>query len=109
MSYSQLTYEQRYLIYNLLKIGFTQTKIGRCIGVHRSTISRELRRNTGKRGYRFKQAHRMAQERLKKTQKRITRYDWELIDKHLEMEFSPEQTTHWVLDNYGIQVSPEWI
>jgi len=51
----------------------------------------------------------MAQERLKKTQKRITRYDWELIDKHLEMEFSPEQTTHWVLDNYGIQVSPEWI
>ena len=60
MSYSQLTYEQRYLIYHLLKTGFTQAKIARFTGVHRSTISRELRRNTGKRGYRFKQAHRMA-------------------------------------------------
>ena len=109
MSYLQLTYEQRYLIYKLLKMGFTQTKIAQQTGVHRSTISRELKRNTGKRGYRFKQAHRMAQQRLNKTQPRITLYDWALIDKHLEMDFSPEQTSHWVLDQQGIQVSPEWI
>jgi IS30 family transposase len=109
MSYSQLTYEQRYLIYKLLKIGFTQTKIAQNVGVHRSTISRELKRNTGKRSYRFKQAHRMAQKRLNKAPKRITLYDWALIDKHLKMDFSPEQTSYWVLDNYGIKVSPEWI
>lgn len=109
MSYSQLTYEQRYLIYKLLKMGFTQTKIAQQTDVHRSTISRELKRNTGKRGYRFKQAHRMAQQRLNKTQPRITLYDWVLIDKHLEMDFSPEQTSHWVLDQQGIQISPEWI
>jgi len=109
MSYLQLTYEQRYLIYNLLKIGFTQAKIARFAGVHRSTISRELKRNTGKRGYRFKQAQRMAQQRCNKVKKRITLCDWVLIDKHLEMDFSPEQTSHWVLDNHGIQASPEWI
>ena len=66
MSYSQLTYEQRYLIYNLLKIGFTQARIAQLVGVHRSTISRELRRNTGKRGYRFKQAQRIAEQRRNK-------------------------------------------
>ena len=109
MNYSQLTYEQRYLIYKLLKIGFTQTKIAEQVGVHRCTISRELNRNTGKRGYRYKQAHRMAQQRHNKAQNRITLCDWALIDKHLELEFSPEQTSHWVLDNYGIKVSPEWI
>jgi len=92
-----------------LKIGFTQTRIAQQVGVHRSTISRELRCNTGKRGYRFKQAQRMAQQRRNKAKKRITPYDWELIDKHLEMDFSPEQTSHWVLDNHGILVSPEWI
>ena len=109
MSYSQLTYEQRYLIYSLLKIGFTQARIARYVGVHRSTISRELRRNTGKRGYRYKQAQRMAKQRRNKAKKRITACDWAHIDKHLKMDFSPEQTSHWVLDNHGIQVSPEWI
>ena len=62
MSYSLLTYEQRYLIHHLLKIRFTQAKIARFVCVHRSTISRELKRNTGKRGYRYKQAQRMAQQ-----------------------------------------------
>ena len=109
MSYSQLTYEQRYLIYHLLKIGFTQAKIARFAGVHRSTISRELRRNIGKRGYRFKQAHRRAERRRNKARKRISTRDWMIIDRHLKMDFSPEQTSHWVLDNHGIQVSPEWI
>ena len=52
MSYSQLTYEQRYLIYEFLKIGYKQTEIAEVIGVNKSTISRELKRNTGKRGYR---------------------------------------------------------
>ena len=109
MSYSQLTYEQRYLIYNLLKIGFTQARIAQLVGVHRSTISRELRRNTGKRGYRFKQAQRIAEQRRNKAKKRITSSDWALIDGHLKMDFSPEQTAHWVLDHHGVQVSPEWI
>ena len=45
-----LAYEQGYQIYFMLKMGFSQTKIANEIGVHRSTISRELRRNRGKPG-----------------------------------------------------------
>ena len=36
------------------------------IGVDPSTISRELVRNTGARGYRFKQAHEKASQRAKR-------------------------------------------
>ena len=57
-SYKQLTQEQRYGIYSLEKTGQNQTEIASVIGVHKSTISRELRRNHGERGYRYQQAHR---------------------------------------------------
>jgi len=57
MSYTQLTQEQRYQIYSLLKMEHSQTEIASVLGTHRSTISRELKRNLGKRGYRPNQAH----------------------------------------------------
>ena len=47
MNYTQLTQEQRYQIYSLKKIAHSQTEIAACIGVHKSTIGRELRRNQG--------------------------------------------------------------
>jgi len=109
MSYSQLTYEQRYLINQLLKTGHNQTEISEIIGVHKSTISRELRRNTGERGYRYKQAQKMAERRKNKARKRITANDWSIIERYLRKDFSPEQTAHWVLKHFGISVSPEWI
>ncbi len=40
-------------------------------GRNKSTISRELSRNTGKRGYRHKQANRLADERHQKKNKAI--------------------------------------
>ena len=49
-TYTQLTQAQRYQIYALLKMGHLQTEIATCLGVDKSTISRELRRNPGKRG-----------------------------------------------------------
>src|ERR1700686_976005 len=61
--YLHLTYEQRCQIYALLQSGHSQAYIARQIGVDRSTISRELVRNTGVRGYRFKQAHDKASRR----------------------------------------------
>jgi IS30 family transposase len=109
MGYSQLTYEQRYLIYQFLKMGYSQAKMAQTIGVHKSTISRELKRNTGKRGYRYKQAQRMAERRKNKTRKRMTSKDWLIIERYLRREFSPEQTSRWVLKKHGLQVSHEWI
>src|ERR1700748_3262324 len=64
-AYLHLTCEQRGQICALLQTGHSQAHIARTIGVDPSTISRELVRNTGARGYRFKQAHEKALQRRK--------------------------------------------
>ena len=69
--YTQLTREQRYQIYAFLKAGFSQSAIANEIGVHKSTISRELRRNRGKKGYRPKQAHALSKHRRAQSKKFI--------------------------------------
>ena len=46
-TYQQLACEQRYQISALLKAGFKQIQIARELGVHKSTVSREVRRNRG--------------------------------------------------------------
>ena len=51
-TYTQLTQEQRYQIYALKKMGHKPSQIASCLGVHKSTLSRELRRNSGLRSYR---------------------------------------------------------
>ena len=43
--YNQLTREQRYAIYLGMQEGRTLTAIARQISVHKSTVSRELKRN----------------------------------------------------------------
>jgi len=53
--YTQLTQGKRYHIYAFMKAGFSQTAIAKEIGVHKSTVCRELGRNRGKKGYRPKQ------------------------------------------------------
>ena len=55
-TYKQLSYELRCQIHALNKTGMSQNKIARQLNVSQSTISREFARNTGKRGYRIKQA-----------------------------------------------------
>lgn len=92
MSYTQLTQEQRYQIWALRKAGQMQTEIAREVGVNKSTISRELARNTGRRGYRPKQAHQFAMERRQaKAKPRITREEWQRIEVLLRQGWSPEQ------------------
>jgi IS30 family transposase len=49
--YKQLTLEQRYQIYALKKEGLGQGAIARNLEVNKSTISREIKRNTGLKGY----------------------------------------------------------
>ena len=48
--YKQLTRELRYQIYGLKQAGLNQTEIAHTIGVDKCTISREFKRNEGKRG-----------------------------------------------------------
>ncbi len=108
-TYKQLTQEQRYQIYALMKMGHHQTRIANCIGVDKSTISRELRRNRGQRGYRPKQAHDMAMSRRQQGQYRIRSETWALIEAKLLLDWSPEQISGWLLKHHHIQVSHEWI
>ena len=49
-NYNQLGFEQRYQIETFLKAGMKQKFIAEHLGVDPSTISRELARNTAKRG-----------------------------------------------------------
>ena len=108
--YTQLTQEQRYQIQALMKAGLNQTEIAAIVDVHKSTVSRELRRNLGLRGYRPKQAHRLAVERRhEKVQPRIHTKEWSLVERLLREEWSPEQISLWLMDEGGIRISHEWI
>ena len=109
MSYHQLTQEQRYQIYALKKTGHTGTEIAEVIGVHKSTVSRELRRNRGGRGYRPQQAHTLALERRSKTVCRISAKTWTVVEKLLRQEWSPEQISGRLKKEQKIGISPEWI
>ena len=51
---TQLTQEERYQIESLLKMGHQQSEIAVVLKRDKSTISREVRRNRGLRGYRPK-------------------------------------------------------
>lgn len=56
MPYKQLTRDQRYHIYGLWRSGYTQSGIAKEVGVHKSTISREIKRNSRWNGYYPEQA-----------------------------------------------------
>jgi IS30 family transposase len=108
-TYTQLTQIQRYQISALLKIGHLQAEIAKAIGVHKSTISREIRRNRGRRGYRPKQAHRFAMGRQKKAKLKIKAEDWRWIEKLIRLDWSPEQISDYYRKEQEPQISHEWI
>jgi IS30 family transposase len=62
-TYKHITRDMRCEIHALKKIGMTHAKIAEQVGVDQSSISREIKRNTGERAYRPDQADRLAQER----------------------------------------------
>jgi len=108
-TYTQLTQEQRYQIYALLKMGHSRTEIASVVGVHKSTVSREWKRNHGQRGYRPKQAHALAVSRRRKAKPRILPETWALIEGLIRQDWSPEQVSGRLESEYNIWVSHEWI
>ena len=108
-TYQQLTQAQRYQIYAHNKMGHNQTEIAKVIGVHKATISRELGRNCGQRGYRPKQAHRLAFARRNKAKRRICFETWRWIEKLIRLDWSPEQISGRLKAEHDMQVSHEWI
>lgn len=109
MTYTQLTCEQRYQIKALLNMGHNQTQIAKAIGVDKSTISRELDRNRGQRGYRPKQAQRLADERRHTSNKRISETTWKVVEELIRQDWSPEQVSERLKRDHGLGVSHEWV
>ena len=97
-NYSHLSQEQRYKIEALKNAGFSQTKIAELLAVHKSTISRELSRNSIAKAtppdkYKAKQAHDFACKRAYKPYSRKTK-DRSIIRRIvwlIKRDWSPEQ------------------
>lgn len=109
--YQHLTQDQRCQIYALKKRGFSQGEIADDLGVNQGTISRELARNKGERGYRFKQASEFAARRCSAGNKKATVLTPVLIAIAESMlvgsQWSPEQIAGRLGREYKMEVSAE--
>jgi transposase, IS30 family len=108
-SYHQLTHIQRYQISALQSLGHSYTEIARVIGVHKSTVSREIARNSTSRGYRPLPAQRKALNRRRPPVYRISTEVWEQVYRLLCQDWSPEQISGRLKREQQIRISHEWI
>ncbi|MDD2399963.1 MAG: helix-turn-helix domain-containing protein, partial [Sulfurovum sp.] len=113
MRQKQLTLKERYHIWASLKRGVTQKEIAQTIGVHPSTICREIQRNkdmdTEEYHYAFAQtkAQRRQEAKVKYTvfTSRIKTY----IKHKLQEEWSPEQIAGRMKIDIGLRICHETI
>ncbi len=91
--YKHISRDERYQIHILLKAKQTISEIARSLGRCRSTISRELSRGRGQRGYRAEQACGKASERAQRSRnaRRVDSKVWSDVDFYLGIQWSPEQ------------------
>ncbi len=97
MTYCQLTPEERYMIARLRRQGLNRAEIARLLGRHRSTVCRELRRNSTRTDGRYRAS--TAQERTNgrrsrsRRNLRFTPQDFTAVDELLCRQWSPEQVS----------------
>lgn len=111
MNYTHLTKEERYQIRAMLSAEYTQRDIARELGRSPSTISREIRRNRGQRGYRPKQAHELAEERARscRCRHRITLDQWRIVKRLIQRDWSPQQIAERTCLEGSVRISHEWV
>lgn len=110
-NYRPLAREQRYQISLLVQMNRTQKEIAHRIGVHPSTVSRELRRNSKGGRYCPDVAHERSVCRRRQARKArtISRDLWLEIECKLREEWSPEQISGWMRLHHGVSISHTWI
>ncbi|MBZ9559705.1 IS30 family transposase [Halomonas coralii] len=111
MGYRQLTQTQRYQIHARYDLGMSQRQIGRELGLHSSTISRELRRNATSDGYDPEQAQALSDHRRRtawKWTKRLPSMIAAVVGR-LREEWSPQQISGFTAPLAGVGVSHQWI
>jgi len=112
MKYTQLTLSKRYHISTLNKQGYSQKYIAQEVGVHPSTISRELRRNNDiVRGYNAELAQiKSTKTEMQKTKRfSITKPIEKYIRVKLKQDWSPEQISGRMKLDTGVSVVHETI
>jgi IS30 family transposase len=94
MNYTHLSQSERYQIQSLLGVGLSITQTALHLGRHRSTIAREIRRNScASAPYQAHSAHQRARAR-QSGQTNARRFDdahWQLVLAYLQLDLSPQQ------------------
>ena len=112
MKYKQLTQEIRYQISAMIKSGYSKSEVAREVKISRTTVYRELKRNSKNGNYEPYLAHTNALERRKKPQRKSKFADQELalfIKQKLSEGWSPEQISGYNKRNGLMQISHEAI
>ncbi len=93
MSYKQLSLEERHYIEISMKNEKKLSEIGKDLGRSQSTVSREIARNKGQRGYRHNQANGLANKRheTKRKAHKLTAEVVDIIERYIRQDWSPEQ------------------
>lgn len=113
MKYQQLNAEERSALAALRTVGLSKAEIARQLGRHRSTVSRELQRNSAPYdgGYRSARAHQRAHARRYRSRRnsQFERVHWERIEELLREEWSPEQVAGYLERHGELSISHETI
>jgi IS30 family transposase len=113
MSYRQLTPEERYMLAALRRQGLNQAEIARSLGRHRSTVCREVRRNSTRADGHYRPS--TAQERTNGRRSRsrrnghFTAEDFALVEGLLRRQWSPEQVSGHLARTGRLSISHETI
>jgi IS30 family transposase len=88
-----MTAEDRFRLKTYLDTGLSQSQAAEKLGFNKSTVSRELRRNTGARGYRHHQAQKLSLERQawRAGPRKMTTSMKRTINRLLAKQWSPQQ------------------
>ena len=95
MNYTHLTREERYQIHALRSQGIGIAAIAAQLGRHRSTVDRELVRNSVQQGYDPAKAHTQARARLSGpgNVRTIAQEVWTMSERYLRLDLSPQQVS----------------
>ena len=115
MKYRQITPEERYTLATLRTQvpRLSNAEIARIMGRHRSTIGREIARNSSRHdgAYRCSRAQEMANGRRSRSRRRcqFTEQDWRLVERFLAELHSPKQISGRLRKEGRLSISHESI